>query len=232
LLSCVFPVFDEEENIGPLLDEALSTLGGFAESFEIVVVDDGSRDGTADVVRAYAERHPEVRLVVHPSNLGYGLALRSGLSHSRGDPVAFVDGDRQFRIADLARLFERLDQADVVAGRRIKRADPWHRLVIARVYHVVLRSVFGLRLHDADCGFKLYRRAVIDDIVPKLESRAAFVSPELLIRAQAAGYRIDEVPVPHHPRVAGRPGGAAPRVIARTLGEIVRLRRTLRAGKA
>jgi glycosyltransferase involved in cell wall biosynthesis len=232
LLSAVFPVFNEEDNVGPLLTEALDTLGRFADQFEIVVVDDGSQDRTAEIVRSHAERRSEVRLVAHPTNLGYGHAMRSGLAHSRGDAVAWIDGDRQFRVADLALLFGKFGDADIVAGRRIQRADPWHRIAIARVYHVILRSAFGLRLHDVDCGFKLFRRDVIDSVVPQLESRAAFVSPELLIRAKAAGYRVVEVGVPHHPRVAGRPKGATPRVIARTLGEIARLRRSLRAGPA
>ena len=180
-------------------------------------------------MREIAERHPQVRLVSHPTNLGYGRALRTGLGSSRGEAVAWVDGDRQFRIADLALLLAKIDEADIVAGRRIKRADPWHRLVIARVYHVVLRAAFGLGLHDVDSGFKLYRRAVIDAVVPRLESNAAFASPELLIRARAAGFRVVEVDVPHHPRVAGRPKGATPRVIARTLREITKLRRSLRS---
>ncbi len=229
LLSCVFPAWNEEENIGPLLEETLASLPALADDFDVVVVDDGSTDGTASVVRGVAERDGHVRLVAHPSNLGYGHALRSGLTHSRGDAVAWVDGDRQFRIADLARLVERWDEADIVAGHRVRRADPWHRLVIARVYHVVLRFVFGIRLHDVDCAFKLYRRAVIDTIVPKLESGGAFASAELLIRAQNAGCRIVEVPVPHYPRIAGRPKGASPRVIVRTLSEIRRLRKSLRA---
>lgn len=191
-------------------------------------MDDGSTDDTSAVVRRAAETEPRVRLVAHPMNLGYGHAVRSGLAHSRGDAAAFVDGDRQFRIADLGLLFERFDEADIVAGMRIHRADGWRRLLIARVYHVVLAATFGLRLHDVDCGFKLYRRKVIDEIVPQLESGGAFVSAELLIRARSAGYRIVEVAVPHHPRVAGRSKGATPRVIARTFGEIFRLRRNLR----
>jgi glycosyltransferase involved in cell wall biosynthesis len=228
LLSVSFPAFNEEPNIGPLLDESLDALRPMADAFEIIVVDDGSSDGTSDVVRSYAEKHPEVRLVVHPQNLGYGHALRTGLQHARGDAVALIDGDRQFAVADLGRLVELLPDNDAVLGYRIKRADPWHRLVVAKVYHRVLTSVFGLHLRDVDCAMKLYRREVVDAILPHLESRSAFISPELAIRALHAGYtRITEVGVTHHPRVAGKPKGATPKVIARTLSEIVRLRRSL-----
>ncbi len=227
MLSVSFPAFNEEANIGPLLDEALETLPAMADGFEIVVVDDGSTDATADIVRGYAEKDPRVRLVVHPSNLGYGHALRTGLTHCRGDAVALIDGDRQFRVADLATLIGCLPDNDVVLGYRIKRADPWHRLVIAKVYHRVLQSVFRLGLRDVDCAMKIYTRPVVDKILPDLESRSAFISPELATRAKQAGFRITEVGVPHHPRIAGKSGGATLRVIARTLGEIISLRRSL-----
>ncbi len=228
LLSVSFPAFNEEPNIGPLLDESLEVLRLIAESFEIIVVDDGSIDGTAEVVRTYAEKHAEVRLVVHPQNLGYGHALRTGLQHARGDAIRADRRRPPVRIADLGSLVELLHHNDVVLGCRIKRADPWHRLVVARVYHHVLTSVFGLHLRDVDCAMKLYKREVVDAILPDLESRSAFISPELAIRAQHAGFtRIAEVGVTHRPRVAGRSKGATPKVIARTISEIVRLRRSL-----
>ncbi len=204
----------------------------FAERFEIVVVDDGSTDRTAEIVRTYADAHRDVRLEQHPHNLGYGLALRTGLRSARGDAVFFTDADRQFRVADLSRLLERFDEADVVVGYRLKRNDPWHRLVVAWVYHKVLRAVFGLRMRDVDCAFKLIRRNVLDDVLDDLESRAAFISPELLIRAGLAGYRVVQVGIPHHPRPAGRPKGATPKVIARTIREIVRMRRKLGTARA
>jgi dolichol-phosphate mannosyltransferase len=225
LLSVAFPLYNEEENVGPLLDEALTALPSMARSFEIVAVDDGSVDTTADIVRSYSEQHPQVRLVAHPQNLGYGHALRTGLLHAKGDAVALIDGDRQFHMDDLGKLVALIDDNDVVYGYRIKRADPPHRLLIAGVYHRVLRAAFKVPVKDVDCGMKLFRREVIDAVAPELESRSAFISPELVIRADRAGFRIAEVGVPHHPRVAGRSKGATPRVVARTIGEIARLRR-------
>ena len=230
-LSCFFPAFNEEENIAAVLDEALATLPRFADGFEVIVVNDGSSDRTADVVTEYAAGRPEgdqrVRLVSHEVNRGYGEALRSGLAAARGDTVFFTDADRQFRIADLRRLLDHYGRSPFVVGYRLKRNDPWHRLVVARVYHAVLKRVFGLRLRDVDCAFKLFSREVLDRVRPDLVSRSAFISPELLIRAQNAGVTITEVGVPHYPRAAGRPKGATPKVIARTVKEIVVMRRRL-----
>ena len=122
-----------------------------------------------------------------------------------------------------------LTDADLVIGYRIKRRDPWHRLVVAAVYHFVLRIVFRLGVHDVDCAFKLFRRPVVDALVGDLRSRSAFISPELVIRSRLAGFRLVEVGVPHHPRVAGTPGGASPKVILRTIREIWALRSDLRS---
>ena len=190
-------------------------------------MDDGSSDRTAEVVSAYASESERVRLVGHDENRGYGEALRSGLAAARGDAVFFTDADRQFRIGDLDRLLEHYARSPFVVGYRLKRNDPWHRLLVARVYHAVLKAVFGLRLRDVDCAFKLFGREVLDTIRPDLVSRSAFISPELLIRAQMAGVTITEVGVPHYPRAAGRPKGATPKVIARTIKEIFLMRRRL-----
>jgi glycosyltransferase involved in cell wall biosynthesis len=226
-LGIFFPAFNEEENIGPLLDEAVSELAKLTDSFEVVVVNDGSSDRTPDIVRDYAERHAQVRLVSHPTNLGYGHALRTGFASTRGDAVALIDGDRQFRISDLSLLLQHWDDADVIVGYRIVRADPPTRLLIARVYKTVLRSLFSLGVRDIDCGFKLFKRNVVDSITPQLVSRSAFISPEIVIRSQLAGYKVVEVGVPHYARTAGKPQGATPKVIARTLSEIWRLRQSL-----
>jgi glycosyltransferase involved in cell wall biosynthesis len=230
-LSCFFPAYNEEPNVARLLDEVVATLPQFADHWEAVIVDDGSTDRTASIVRDYAALHPEIRLVEHKNNLGYGHALQTGLKESTGEAVFFTDADLQFHLSDIGALLPAFEDADVVIGYRIKRRDPWHRLVVAGVYHTVLRTMFDLHVRDIDCAFKLFDRQVVDALVGELESRSAFISPELVIRAQIAGFRITEVGVTHYPRTAGKSGGASLKVISRTIREMRRLRADLKANK-
>ena len=225
-LSYFFPAHNEEANLAGLVEEALATLPDLAETFEIIAVDDGSRDRTASIAAALAAQHPDVvRLVRHPVNLGYGAALRSGFGAARYDLVAFTDGDRQFRIADIGRLTERLrgpDAPDVVVGFRIKRADPIVRTLYARAYRLANRVFFGLRVTDVDCAAKVFRREALDGL--RVESGGAFFSAELLIKLQAAGRNVAEVGVPHYPRTAGSATGARPRVVLRAIRDFWLLR--------
>jgi glycosyltransferase involved in cell wall biosynthesis len=229
-LSYFFPAHDEADNIEALVTEALEELPRLAERFEIIAVDDGSTDATGAIADRLAVEHPDVvRAVHHPVNQGYGAALRTGFGAARYPLVCFTDGDRQFRIADLARLLERLERAspgeaapDVVVGYRIRRADPAIRLAYARVYRVCLRLFYGLRVRDVDCACKLFRRDALSGI--RLESGGAFLSAELLIKLGETGRRIVEVGVPHYPRTAGRASGANPRVVLRAVRDFWRLR--------
>jgi glycosyltransferase involved in cell wall biosynthesis len=225
-LSYFFPAHNEEANLEGLVEEALATLPALAETFEIVIVDDGSRDNTGRIADDLTAAHPGVvRAVHHPTNRGYGAALRSGFGAARYDHVAFTDGDRQFRVADLGRLIDRLaepDRPDVVVGYRIKRADPLVRTVYARAYRLANRIFFGLRVRDVDCACKLFRREALDGIA--VESGGAFFSAELLIKLQVAGRSVAEVGVPHHPRTAGSPTGAKPSVVFRAVRDFWFLR--------
>jgi len=225
-LSYFFPAHNEEANLEGLVEEALAVLPSIADTFEIIAVDDGSHDRTREIADDLTARHPGVvRAVHHPVNLGYGAALRSGFLTARHDLVAFTDGDRQFRVEDLRRLTARFaepDAPDVVAGYRIKRADPIIRTIYAKTYRLANRIFFGLRITDVDCACKLFRREILDDV--RLESGGAFFSAELLIKLQAAGARVVEVGVPHYPRTAGSPTGAKPSVILRAVRDFWRLR--------
>jgi glycosyltransferase involved in cell wall biosynthesis len=234
-LSLVFPVFDEERNVGPLLESALALAPRLATPFEVIVVDDGSRDRSAAIVEAWRRRDPRVRLLHHPTNVGYGAALRSGLRAARGEWVFFTDADLQFDLAELGALLAHAGAADLVVGYRAPRRDPWHRRVLARSWGLLVRALFGLRVRDIDCAFKVFHRPVLEAL--PIESIGAFVSTELLVRATRAGFRVAEVPVTHRPRAAGRPKGATPRVILRALfelaalyGDLRRVRRAPRSG--
>jgi glycosyltransferase involved in cell wall biosynthesis len=225
-LSYFFPAHDEEANLEGLVAEALETLPTLATTFEIIAVDDGSRDATPAIADRLAAEYPAVvRVVHHPTNLGYGAALRSGFRAARYELVAFTDGDRQFRVADLGRLLDRFaadDAPDVVAGYRIKRADPPIRTAYARAYRLANRVWFGLRVRDVDCACKLLRRDALRGV--RVESGGAFFSAELLIKLRAAGKSVVEVGVPHYPRTAGSPTGAKPSVIWRAVKDFWSLR--------
>jgi len=225
-LSYFFPAHDEAENIAALVAEALEALPELAETFEVIAVDDGSRDGTGAIADRLAAEHPGiVRAVHHEVNRGYGAALRSGFRAARHPLVGFTDGDRQFRVADLAALIARMDTPDapdVVVGYRLRRADPLVRTVYARLYRLALRLFYGLPVRDVDCACKLFRLDALSGI--RLESGGAFLSAELLIKMRARGRRIVEVGVPHHPRTAGRASGANPRVVLRAVSDFWRLR--------
>ena len=223
-LSYFFPAHNEEANLRGLVEEALATLPGLADAFEILIVDDGSRDATPALADELAAAHPEVRAVHHATNLGYGAALRSGFAAARFDHLAFTDGDRQFKVADLGRLIERLEAggADAVVGYRIRRADPLVRTVYAKVYRFANRVWFGLKVRDVDCACKLFTRASLEGV--NVESGGAFFSAELLIKLRARGRRIAEVGVPHYPRTAGSPTGAKPSVVFRAVRDFWALR--------
>jgi len=240
-LSYFFPAHNEEDNLAGLVEEALATLPALADTFEIIVVNDGSKDGTARIADELVAANPGiVRAVHHPTNYGYGAALRSGFRAAVHEHVAFTDGDRQFRVADVGRLIERMaatDAPDVVVGYRIKRADPLVRTVYARIYRLANRIFFGLRVRDVDCACKLFRRTALEGIA--VESGGAFFSAELLIKLQVAGRTIAEVGVPHYPRTAGSATGAKPSVVFRAVRDfwLLRLRmwsnrdRALRRGE-
>ena len=233
-LSYFFPAHNEEANLAGLVEEALATLPSLAESFEIIAVDDGSRDRTAAIADELAAAHPDVvRAVHHPTNLGYGAALRSGLAAARYELVAFTDGDRQFQVRDIGRLTERLggaDNPDVVVGLRIKRADPPIRTIYARLYRLANRIFFGLTVTDVDCACKLFRREALDGL--RVESGGAFFSAELLIKLRAAGRSVVEVGVPHYPRTAGSPTGAKPSVVFRAVKDFWLLRLRMWSNRA
>ena len=216
------PAYNEEANIEPQVLDVIEALRPLADDFEVIVVNDGSRDRTGAIVAELAAAHPQVRLVQHPSNQGYGAALYSGFTSATKDLVFLTDSDRQFDLDDLPRLLPLLDGADIVAGYRAPRRDPFMRVLNGIGWSTLVTLFFGYTARDIDCAFKLFRREILQKI--QLHSRGATFSAEFLIRARRAGFHIVELGVTHRPRRAGSATGARPDVIVRAFRELFRLR--------
>lgn len=216
------PAYNEEANIEPQVLDVIEALRPLSDDFEVIVVNDGSRDRTAAIVTQLAAAHPQVRLVQHASNQGYGAALYSGFTSATKELVFLTDSDRQFDLDDLRRLVPLLDRADIVAGYRAPRRDPLMRVLNGIGWSTLVTLFFGYTARDIDCAFKLFRREILKHI--HLQSRGATFSAEFLVRAKRAGYRIAEVPVKHRPRRAGSQTGARPDVILRAFRELFKLR--------
>lgn len=231
-LSVVLPAYNEEAVIGELVRRATNSLDAKGLRYEIQVVDDGSRDGTGEVLTSLRETSPALRVVTHESNRGYGAALRSGIEAARGEHILLADGDGQFRIEDFEALWSRREQADVVLGYRKPRHDPWVRKFAGWMYgRVLVRLALGGRFRDVNCGFKLVPRRIVDGM--ELHSTGALISAELLTRARLAGATFVEIGVDHFPRRRGAATGLLPRVVLQMVRELVTLRhKILSAGRA
>lgn len=226
-VSAVLPAYDEEENLRRTVAEVTAALEGLGmERFEVVVVDDGSGDGTPALADALAAADARVRAVHHEHNRGYGAALRTGFAAARYDWIFLTDADGQFDPGELRLLLPLAERCDAVVGFRRERADHAGRRVNAWLWSQVVRVVLGLRVRDVDCAFKLLRRSSVAAVGP-LAADGAVISAELLLKLQRAGVRVEEVGVSHRPRQAGTPTGADLRVIARALRELVVLRRAV-----
>lgn len=228
-LTVSLPAYNEQDNIGPMVDLVRQQVGPLVEDLEIIVVDDGSADDTAEVVAAIAQDDPRVRLVRHPVNLGYGAAVYDGVWAATKEYIFFTDSDRQFRLEELPRFMARLTEADMVIGYRHARSDPWFRRLFGQGWSWLVNLMFGYTARDVDCAYKLFTRQVIETI--QVDSRGATFSAEFLVRAKRAGFRIVEEPVSHHPRTAGSQTGANPRVILRAFRELAKLRWRLWGGR-
>ncbi len=227
MLSVVLPAHNEADNVEPVIRGGLAALDGIVEPLEFVVVDDGSTDGTWDVLSDLAAIEPRVRPVRHRSNLGYGAALTTGLRAARHDLVFFTDADRQFDLGELPGLLERSGGADVIAGYRSPRRDPGLRRLNARAWSVLVNALYGLGVRDPNCAYKLFHRRVLDSI--DIQSQGALVNTEILAQVRGAGFRIEEVPVSHYPRLTGRQSGGRLDVILRAGLELLWHHRRLRA---
>jgi len=232
-LSCIIPAYNEESNVGEMIGDVRRAMNALGCTYEIIAVDDGSLDGTSEIINRFVA-DGDVRLLRHNVNEGYGSAVLTGLTNAKLDYVFFTDSDRQFDLAELKTFIEAIENADLVMGYRAPRRDPFMRKLNGWGWSLIVSMLFGYTGRDIDCAFKLMRREVVETLAGKIQSHGATFSAEFLILAKRTGFRIKELPVRgHRPRVAGNPTGANPAVILRAFGELFKFRlRLLREGQS
>jgi glycosyltransferase involved in cell wall biosynthesis len=221
-------MYNEEGNIEQVVTSAIAVLSDVVDPYEVIVVDDGGRDRTGKIADRLAAADPHVRVVHHPVNRGYGAAVRSGFEAATQPLVGFVDGDNQFDLGELPVLLRGLDGVDIVSGYRITRRDPAFRRLYSFMYNQAARLLFDIPIRDVNCAFKIYRREMLDRLLPQLRSTGALINVEMLARARKLGARVREVGVHHYPRETGQQSGGNPAVIVRAFRELVELWRELR----
>ncbi len=202
-LSIFFPAYNDSGTIASLVIIALQSASKLTPNHEVIVVNDGSSDGTANILEELARVYPALRIVTHQVNRGYGGALRSGFATASKEVVFYTDGDAQYDPSEMAVLWEAMmPGVDLVNGYKISRSDPWHRICIGRVYHHIVKLMFGLTVRDVDCDFRMMRRSIFDRV--RLEKDSGVICLEMMKKIQDAGFSIVEVPVHHYHRAYGR----------------------------
>ncbi len=220
-LTIFFPCFNEEDSIEALTLKALKVAKSISSDPEIIIVNDGSTDKTARIADSLAQANPEIKVVHHTVNQGYGAALQSGFKAASKEYVFYTDGDAQFDVEELPRLIALIPDCDIVSGFRLNRQEGMIRKLNAFCWGCLVCMVFRMRIRDIDCAFKLYRREIFDDI--RMKSKGALIDAEILARALKKGYRIKQTGVTHYPRMAGSSTGASPIVILRAFKELFKL---------
>lgn len=229
-ISFFFPCYNEEDNLERSVLLTVPKLKSLASRWELIIVDDGSRDKTGDIAAKLSQKYPKnIKVVTHRPNRGYGAAFKSGFYTASYEWIAFMDADGQFDINDLDILIntQQATQADLVIGYYLRRKVPLYRILGTKIWQLAVFLLFGLKVRDIDCGFKLVSQKVINTI-PQLEAeRGPFISSEFLIKAKKAKFKITEAGVHHYPRTAGKATGAKLNVVLSGLRDLFRLRSKL-----
>ena len=221
-LSVFFPAYNDSGTIASMVVSAVLAAGRLTPDYEVIVINDGSRDSTPLILDELARVYRQVRIVHHPGNRGYGGALRSGFATATKEWIFYTDGDAQYDPWEMSVLWERRSPGvDLVNGYKISRSDPFHRVVIGRLYHNAVKMLFGLKVRDVDCDFRLMRRAIFDRVT--LTKDSGVICLEMMKKIQDAGFAIAEAPVHHYHRAYGKSQFFNFRRIAKTAVDVIKL---------
>jgi len=226
-ISAFFPAYNDGKTIGGLVEKTLALLPGIADDFEVIVINDGSIDETAEVLERLREANPDrVRIVTHEQNRGYGGALRSGFAAASKDLVFYTDGDGQYDPGELIELAKKMGPSvGFVNGFKKSRNDPWHRVAIGWLYNRFARFIFGIRIRDIDCDFRLIRRVLLEEL--SLRSTSGTICVELVKKLEIGPYLVEEAGVSHYPRLHGKSQFFRLQSLAATFFQLARLYVTL-----
>ena len=219
-VSVFFPVYNDEATVARVTEKALRVCGEIADTYEVIIVDDGSPDASGRIADALAGQHDVVRVIHHPHNRGYGAAVRSGLQACRYEWICFTDGDDEYDLRDLKKLWRLRHHYDLIITFRYVRRYSGFRILLSRVYNVVLRHLFFTRYRDVSTGLRLVRKSLIDELT--LEATSPFIGAEIAIKSMLKGYRVGELGIQTFPREFGRGTATSPQNIYRTIVDMVR----------
>ena len=225
-ISVFFPCYNEQDNVAGTVEKALAVLKKLNADLEVIIINDGSSDATGQIADEITRTNSRVKVVHHHTNLGYGAALKSGFRAATKKLVFYTDGDGQFDINEMPPLLPLMAQYDIVSCYRLNRQDSLLRKINGWGWTKLVCLLFGMKIRDIDCAFKLYKRQIFDNI--ELSSASALIDAEILARAVRKGYSITQKGVHHYPRAAGTQTGGSLRVILRAFKELIKLRREIR----
>lgn len=225
-LSVFFPCYNEQANIKNTVDKAIPVLKKITDKWEIIIVNDGSKDKTETVAKEIQKKYPKnIKIITHDPNRGYGAAFKSGIYNAKYEWITFTDADGQFDFSEITKLIKKQknSQADMVIGYYLSRQVSKAAIITTKIWELIVFILFGLKVRDIDCAFKLINKKIIDTI-PKLEAeRGAFISSEFLIKSKRAGFKIVEVGVHHFPRIEGKSTGRNIKVILKSFSDLFKL---------
>ncbi len=227
-ISVFFPCYNEQDNLVRTAEQAVGVLDKLGVDFEVIIVDDGSGDETGRIADELAAQDSRIKVVHHDTNLGYGAALQSGFKAAEKELVFYTDGDGQFDIGEMPQLLELIENCDIVSCYRLNRQDNLVRKINGWCWTKLVCWLFGMKIRDIDCAFKLYKREIFDNI--QLSSTGALIDTEILARCVGKGYTVSQKGVHHYPRTSGEQTGANVRVVLRAFKELFKLYRRIQSG--